>query len=180
MMNLGSTFLGFAMALSLPSTAVFASNAPAPAHPTQTTQYIQCESSGNHYQECYVNGGHIVHVYLDHQLSSVPCQEGNTWGWNQNGIWVNYGCRGVFAVEISWAGPGPGPGNNYSFEDIHCKSSGYKYHECQTHLYSIYDIQVIQQQSGASCYPNQSFGWNSNRVWVDHGCEAVFRIYGYY
>jgi len=37
-------------------------------------------------------------VRLARQLSDSPCREGNTWGYDERGIWVDRGCRAEFEV----------------------------------------------------------------------------------
>jgi hypothetical protein len=33
---------------------------------------------------------------MERQLSSQPCEEGRSWGYNERGVWVDRGCRAVF------------------------------------------------------------------------------------
>ena len=173
MMKLQKFGLASSVMLALFGSALArAQTAPNQPNPPTQVQYVQCESNGNNSTQCAINGN-VQFVRVDHQLSWTPCEEGKSWGWYQNVIWVQFGCRAVFEVQIQ-------PYNQTAYEDIHCRSSGHHYAECYTHLQSIYDMQVLQQQSNASCNPNQSYGWNANRVWVDRGCEATFRVYGYY
>ena len=37
-------------------------------------------------------------VNLVRQISGSPCRQGETWGWDQRGIWVDRGCRAEFSV----------------------------------------------------------------------------------
>ena len=57
---------------------------------------ITCSSNGERRKNCPVNtqGG----VRLVRQLSGSPCTEGNTWGYDANGIWVDRGCRAEFEI----------------------------------------------------------------------------------
>ena len=57
---------------------------------------ITCESQNNNYRHCsaYTRGG----VSLQTQLSNSGCYQGNTWGYDNRGIWVSNGCRAVFRV----------------------------------------------------------------------------------
>lgn len=56
---------------------------------------------------------------LDRRLSSAPCVEGRSWGFEARAIWVDDGCRGEFIInDYGEAGPGPdypgpGPGPDY-------------------------------------------------------------------
>lgn len=59
---------------------------------------IVCESRGFQQAFCPV-GPQIARAWLDEQRSKSPCIQGETWGFQRNGIWVNDGCSGVFAFE---------------------------------------------------------------------------------
>lgn len=57
---------------------------------------VTCESQHNNYRHCpaYTRGG----VTLQTQLSHSGCYQGNTWGYDNRGVWVSNGCRAVFRV----------------------------------------------------------------------------------
>ena len=60
---------------------------------------IRCESSGNSYRLCPAGVGRGGSVRIVRQLSSASCRQGDSWGWQPNGIWVNRGCRADFVVD---------------------------------------------------------------------------------
>jgi hypothetical protein len=37
-------------------------------------------------------------VQLVRQISGSPCRQGETWGWDRRGIWVDRGCRAEFSI----------------------------------------------------------------------------------
>lgn len=58
---------------------------------------ITCESWDGRRNFCrtpFHRGG----VEVQRQLSKAPCRYGQTWGWNDRGIWVQGGCRAVFVI----------------------------------------------------------------------------------
>lgn len=57
---------------------------------------LRCESRDHGYTQCPVRirGG----VELQRQLSDSYCEEGETWGYDRRGIWVDGGCRAEFVV----------------------------------------------------------------------------------
>lgn len=57
---------------------------------------ISCESNNNRQNRC--NMSIRRDVRLIRQNSGSPCIEGQTWGWDRNGVWVSNGCRGRFQV----------------------------------------------------------------------------------
>ncbi len=58
---------------------------------------LVCESKGKLRRVC---GASISHgATLVEQRSGMPCEEGVSWGWNRDGVWVDKGCRAVFSVD---------------------------------------------------------------------------------
>ena len=57
---------------------------------------LRCESDDNRQRRCNadIRGG----VQLVRQLSSTQCIQGNNWGWDRGGVWVDRGCRGEFLI----------------------------------------------------------------------------------
>ena len=57
---------------------------------------IRCESRDGRFRSCRADtrGG----ARLVRQLSNTPCQQGRSWGYRQNEIWVDNGCRGEFQL----------------------------------------------------------------------------------
>jgi hypothetical protein len=71
---------------------------------------ITCESSNYAYTSCGVPGDRIVSARVTRQLSTAPCDQGRGWGYQQNYIWVNNGCRAEFEVWVSGSHPSGGGG----------------------------------------------------------------------
>ena len=65
-------------------------------------QLVTCESNGNDRNSCNVDtrGG----VRLVRQESKADCIAGQTWGYDDLGIWVRGGCRAVFEVTRGYDG----------------------------------------------------------------------------
>ena len=59
---------------------------------------VTCSSDNGRYTTCAWDRSRGV-PRLIQTLSSSPCREGQSWGWNRNqGLWVNHGCRARFGV----------------------------------------------------------------------------------
>ncbi|MBZ5608981.1 MAG: DUF3011 domain-containing protein [Acidobacteriia bacterium] len=59
---------------------------------------ITCSS--NHGERVYCDADtRDRDVRMVRQISGSPCRQGETWGWDQRGIWVDRGCRAEFAVK---------------------------------------------------------------------------------
>ena len=99
------TFVGAAMAQVTysnrppPPPPNYYPNQPPPGYGQQT---ISCGSPQYRYYFCQVDVGARGHVTLQRQYSDAACIEGQTWGWNRAGIWVDKGCGGHFIVSRRW------------------------------------------------------------------------------
>ncbi len=71
-----------------------------------SAQTISCASQDGGRQFCPADtrGG----VTMVRQNSNSPCIQGQTWGYDGRGIWVDRGCRAIFKLGNSYPG-GPGP-----------------------------------------------------------------------
>jgi hypothetical protein len=59
-------------------------------------------------------------------------------------------------------------------ETIRCSSSGYRYNYCRVNTGN--DARLERQHSSADCRQGYSWGHDRHGVWVDHGCDADFRV----
>jgi hypothetical protein len=79
-----------------------ASGAPAGGRRTEQVspawvQQVTCESQGGARKECAIP--RQSRVRLTRVLSEAACDEGRSWGYDAERIWVSGGCRGEFQVE---------------------------------------------------------------------------------
>jgi len=128
-------------------------------------------------------------VRMVNQRSGSPCVQGQTWGFDNGGIWVDRGCRADFVVGRGGGGypppgngyypppgggyrppPGPSPGGT-----ITCSSNNGKRNFCS--VYTGRGVRLTNQRSGSPCVQGQTWGWNSQGIWVDRGCRADFQVY---
>lgn len=65
---------------------------------------IKCES--NNGGRNYCGNYNANDVRLDRQISGSPCIQGQTWGVDRHGLWVDRGCRAYFVIRAG--GPPPG------------------------------------------------------------------------
>ena len=58
---------------------------------------LTCESKDRIRRSCgtTIERGAVLY----RQLSGAACEEGRSWGWSADGIWVDKGCRAQFSVE---------------------------------------------------------------------------------
>jgi len=145
---------------------------------TAWSQQLTCESR-NYQQEFCPTGVNIARAWMIVQRSRSPCIEGQTWGYQNNGIWVNQGCEADFGFQ-GVSGPpvvvAPGrPGG----QRVSCESRNYQQQICPIGQ-QITVAWVIEQRSSAPCIQGQTWGYQNNEIWVNQGCSADFgvQVYG--
>jgi hypothetical protein len=138
-----------------------------PAAQAQTR--IQCESRNQQYQFC-ATAFNISDARMVRQISGASCIQGSSWGWDRRGIWVTRGCAGVFEVNDYRPGPPPAPGGDF----VRCESRNYQYEFC-TVAENIAYAQLVNQRSRTACVEGRTWGWRSNGIWVNGGCEGDFQ-----
>jgi hypothetical protein len=139
---------------------------PPPPPPVQT---ITCSSNDGRRNWCAI--GNSRDVRLVRQISGSPCIQGQTWGLDNRGLWVDRGCRADFAVGRGGYGPPPGPPPP---QIITCSSNNGKRNWCDTG--GRRNIQLNRQISGSPCIQGQTWGIDNRGLWVDNGCRAEFRV----
>jgi hypothetical protein len=168
----------FALALAFFATCAIP---PAPAL-AQRGQLVVCSS--REFRENYCPADTRGGVQLVRQMSSTPCHEGRTWGYDRRGIWVSGGCEAQFATGYQNRGYGDRPGaygdedqrRNYGAEPrgglVVCESRDYRYTRCETGR--ARRVELVRQLSKSECRYGQSWGYDREGVWVDRGCAAEF------
>jgi hypothetical protein len=69
----------------------------------------------------------------------------------------------------------PGPGWDRDI-DVRCASANFTYNMCQVDTGTGGAVRISRQISKTRCIEGRNWGWNRAGVWVDQGCEAVFRV----
>ena len=149
--------LGAALLLGSPATA--------------SAARISCESRDYHRNYCPT--GSISSARLVVQQSRSACIQGQSWGYDRNGIWVTRGCSGEF--EYRWAKeprPGPGPGRQ-----ILCESQNYKQQFCPSDR-RIARAWLVEQRSRSECVQGRTWGYQDRGIWVSAGCSGLFAVDG--
>jgi len=125
---------------------------------------LVCESNG-HREFCRADTTNGVR--MTNQLSRANCVEGRSWGFNNNGIWVDDGCRAEFTL-----GGRGGYGHHREAERIICESDNDRTHRCAAD--TSYGVRISRQLSRADCIYGRTWGYNSSGIWVRDGCRAEF------
>lgn len=124
---------------------------------------IVCESIRGRRAHCYANTRYGANIIQ--QLSSSTCN--NNWGYDNEGIWVDNGCRAEFSINSGWDQAGS-EGNI-----MVCESHSYQRNYCSAYLGGR-DVFLLNQLSRSSCLNN--WGYDRNGVWVTNGCRAEFVV----
>lgn len=145
------------------------------AHAQRGDDTIRCESNGGHRQICPVPWRDARMV---RQESNTDCVRGQTWGVDRRGVWVDRGCRGVFAAaDERWGRGGWHPGRDWNRQiRLQCSSTGRSYQMCQVDVGRNGHVSLVRRLSDARCIEGSSWGWNRAGVWVDRGCRADFVV----
>jgi hypothetical protein len=159
---------------------------------------IDCGSRDNKPGRCPVSWRD---AQLVRQESKAGCVRDQTWGFDHGTIWVNRGCRGIFAEAGGWGGgrpggddrpgwdngrpgwddsrPGPGPGwgGGGPQRTIDCGSHNGGYGHCDVDT-RYGRPRLIRQNSDARCQEGYSWGVDRDGIWVDKGCRGIFSVGG--
>jgi Protein of unknown function (DUF3011) len=153
---------------------------------------VRCQSDGSRTRYCDVDtrGG----VQLIRELSSSRCAQGQTWGWDNRGIWVTRGCDAEFEVgagvgngysNSGYGNPNPYPNNGYgnngygngTGQQLTCESQDGRYNFCSVGSANVREVRIERQISKTPCRQNDNWGFRNDGVWVNGGCRAAFRVY---
>ncbi|MEP6898640.1 MAG: DUF3011 domain-containing protein [Rhodanobacter sp.] len=154
----------------------------APSAQAQRDRTIRCESNNGKFNRCPVPWRD---AQLARQESKGACVRGQSWGVDRQGLWVDRGCRGLFAEGRGDGRPGYGgpdgggwrPGADWNREiRLQCDSNKKRYQMCQVDVGRQGRVRLANQMSDVRCTEGYSWGWNRAGVWVDHGCRGQFVV----
>lgn len=131
---------------------------------------LTCESlnNGRHTCRADVRGG----VSLARRLSGNACVRGKSWGTNDEGIWVDEGCRARFLIGDA------GSVNQRAYaRPVVCESQNNGRTNCNAD--TSYGVLLTRQISKSSCNLGSDWGYDHNGIWVTNGCRAEFTVGGY-
>ena len=160
---------------------------------------VTCSSHDYRYNYCRIetHGG----VRLDRQLSNSTCDYKKDWGYDNDGVWVDNGCKATFLVGSKYKKGGGGDtalivggavaavaiaallagGSDSSdsnkqgeTKEITCGSSDGEYNRCDVDTGN--GVLLRRQLSEAGCWQGDTWGYDDNAIWVDKGCRAVFIV----
>ncbi|MEO8509359.1 MAG: DUF3011 domain-containing protein [Betaproteobacteria bacterium] len=131
--------------------------------------FITCESQGYRYQYCSVNTQGRV-IMLREVSTGNLCRQGRGWGYDNNGIWVDRGCR----AEFSYGRDDGGGGGWGRTGQLTCESQGYRYRYCNADTQGRVSL-ARELSTGNLCRQGSGWGYDNGGIWVDRGCRGEFR-----
>jgi hypothetical protein len=130
---------------------------------------LSCASNGYRYQYCNADTQGRV-VMLREVSSGNLCRQGRGWGYDDNGIWVDRGCRGDFSYGRDDRGGGGWDRDGM----LTCDSVGYRYRYCNADTQD--NVRLLREVStGNLCRQGSGWGYDRGGIWVDRGCRGEFR-----
>lgn len=132
--------------------------APVPA--ARLDGSVRCESHDGNRIDCAADTSSGVRMIR--QLSKSGCEFGRDWGYSRNGVWVTNGCRAEFAV------------NSTAFQTVLCESNDGQRRHCGAD--TTFGVELHRQISSNDCVRNQTWGYDSEGIWVNSGCRAEFAV----
>lgn len=143
----------------------------------QNGRRLTCASDDGRRHLCPANTSQGVRMV--NQRSGSPCIQGDTWGFNRRGVWVDRGCRADFFLGVwgPWPGEpgmGPGPGMPSEGRIVTCSSNDMHRNFCRVDTRG--GVRLVRQRSESPCYQGSTWGWDRRGIWVDRGCRADFAL----
>ena len=146
---------------------------PVPEAQSKGSGTVTCESRDDGRRHCLVTNIDTESVYMERKLSHTNCQRGINWDADRDGVWVDGGCRAVFAFGYRQGGGStasrPGKGGS-----IRCESRDDRRKYCEAANIDPDSVTMDRKLSQVNCHRDQNWGADSRGIWVDKGCRAEF------
>lgn len=135
---------------------------------------IRCESQHDARRHCAVRNIDTGSVSLRRRLSETDCQRGRNWGVDQDGIWVDNGCRAEFGYRTRHGGGGSSLNRPGRYGTVTCESHDDRRKHCEVSNIDPDSVTMERKLSQTQCYRGENWGADSRGIWVDNGCRAKF------
>ncbi|HYC61332.1 MAG TPA: DUF3011 domain-containing protein [Thermoanaerobaculia bacterium] len=130
---------------------------------------IECESKHGARSHCPEETQFGVAIVK--QLGIGACVLGETWGFDETGVWVADNCHAQFVLGGYRLPVDKVP---ETAARLTCESIDGGHKQCPAD--TSRGVGLIQQISGADCVLNRSWGYDRNGIWVTNGCRAEFAV----
>ncbi|MGB7844484.1 MAG: DUF3011 domain-containing protein [Candidatus Acidiferrum sp.] len=144
-------------------------------------QLVTCSSDDGEKKYCEADTRYGAQ--MENQRSGSPCKQGYSWGYDEQGIWVDHGCRADFAVGSARDRDHDRDGDRDHDKDhervssttVSCASDDGRRNYCEAETRHA-RVRMTRQLSGAPCVQGSTWGFDDRGIWVDRGCRAEFLV----
>lgn len=137
--------------------------------PKVMVRSLVCESENNARKHCAAETQFGVAIFKS--LGESNCVMGESWGFDETGVWVDAGCRAQFALG-GYRLPAETMPPNAS--KVTCESLDGGHKPCPAD--TARGVGLLRQISDADCVLNRTWGYDRNGIWVTNGCRAEFAV----
>ncbi|MGQ0658000.1 MAG: DUF3011 domain-containing protein [Chromatiales bacterium] len=130
---------------------------------------IICGSAGSEFRRCNVDTQGEVRFLR--QISNAACVQGENWGYDVRGIWVDGGCHAEFAFGRSTTAA-PAQSAAVGEKIVVCESEYRQYRYCPASTQGA--VAIKRQLSPTACVEGKNWGYDVNGIWVSDNCRAEF------
>ncbi|HEU4522368.1 MAG TPA: DUF3011 domain-containing protein [Thermoanaerobaculia bacterium] len=139
--------------------------------PARSANMLICESIDGRRSHCRADTDHGA--VLTRQISDTACRYGRTWGIDENGVWVDNGCRAEFALgDPSLIRGGMISSAPAIAPTLVCESENNGHKHCRAD--TRFGVTLLRRLSDAKCERDRTWGVDDVGVWVTNGCRAEF------
>jgi len=144
-----------------------------------TLKTVRCESKERQYNVCRVDNIDAGSVTIERRLGrSQNCQRGRSWGVSEGenappGIWVDKGCKAIFAYRTHGSTFEPYAGTPHDFE-LPCESYRSRWIHCPVQDVHVARVSLISGTDACNQY--KAWGVDDTGIWVRDDCRGRFRI----
>jgi len=137
--------------------------------PRPTIETISCESPDGTHAKCPADTKYGV--ALLREAGADPCMIGETWGFDDDGVWVAKRCVALFALGGYRLSPDAVP---QTAARITCESKPGEMNRCEVDTKR--GVGLIADRGDALCVLNRTWGYDERSIWVRDGCSAEFAV----
>jgi len=144
-----------------------------------TMKTLTCESRERSYNICRVDNIDASSVTIERRLGrSQGCERGRSWGVSEGenappGIWVDRGCKAVFAYRVHGDVFEPYAGTPHDYE-FPCESIRGRWEHCEVRDVHLARISLINGND--ACNEYKAWGVDDTGIWVRSNCQGAFRV----
>jgi hypothetical protein len=147
-----------------------------------SAQTVSCSSDDGEKHYCEADTRYGAHLLR--QTSTAECAEGKTWGWDEEGVWVNKGCAGQFTLGKTEPALEPAPEKHPPMKDnsaekkemrLTCMSNDGRRNYCDADTKGAM-VKLLRQTGPSPCVEDSTWGHDDKGIWVDRGCRGEFAI----